>query len=211
MRLAVIADDPLKEELLSTSPLSGVEWIWLTNIDELSTQQTVDAVIDLLFDNKEARINILKSFLPGPVIINSVLYTLEEINQPFIRINAWPTFLKRRIAEAVCNDAEGKVAGEEIFIAMGRKTEWVPDIAGFISPRIIAMIINEAYFALDEKVSSKEEIDTAMKMGTNYPLGPFEWAEKIGLNNVADLLNILSRKEKRYQPAPLLLKKAGVK
>ena len=42
------------------------------------------------------------------------------------------------------------------------------------------MIINEAFLALQEGVSTKEEINTAMKLGTNYPLGPFEWVEKIG-------------------------------
>ncbi len=45
----------------------------------------------------------------------------------------------------------------------------------------MAMIINEAWHALAEEVSTKNEIDTAMKLGTNYPYGPFEWAEKIGL------------------------------
>ena len=49
-----------------------------------------------------------------------------------------------------------------------------PDIPGFISARVVSMIINEAYFALEEEVSSKEEIDTAMKLGTNYPYGPFD-------------------------------------
>jgi 3-hydroxybutyryl-CoA dehydrogenase len=66
------------------------------------------------------------------------------------------------------------------------------------------MIINEAYFALDDAVSSKAEIDIAMKLGTNYPWGPFEWAEKIGLNNIYLLLQKLSLTNKRYQPAPTL-------
>jgi 3-hydroxybutyryl-CoA dehydrogenase len=70
------------------------------------------------------------------------------------------------------------------------------------------MIINEAYFALEENVSTKEEIDIAMKLGTNYPYGPFEWAKKIGLKNVVRLLTELSLSEKRYQPAGLLLKEA---
>jgi 3-hydroxybutyryl-CoA dehydrogenase len=70
------------------------------------------------------------------------------------------------------------------------------------------MIINEAYFALEENVSTKEEIDIAMKLGTNYPYGPFEWCKKIGLKNIAALLAELSQTEKRYQPARLLLKEA---
>ena len=66
------------------------------------------------------------------------------------------------------------------------------------------MIINEAYFALGEGVSSKEEIDTAMKLGTNYPMGPFEWGINIGLKNVSGLLSALAEINPRYTPAELL-------
>ncbi len=55
------------------------------------------------------------------------------------------------------------------------------------------MIINEAAFALIEANSSGEDIDEAMKKGTNYPLGPFEWAEKIGLDDVYAVLTGLHR------------------
>ncbi len=61
----------------------------------------------------------------------------------------------------------------------------------FHYPRTISMIINEAYFALGEKLASADSIDLAMKNGVNYPLGPIEWGEKIGLHNVAQLLEEL--------------------
>ncbi|MEO5650820.1 MAG: 3-hydroxyacyl-CoA dehydrogenase family protein, partial [Ginsengibacter sp.] len=67
--------------------------------------------------------------------------------------------------------------------------------------RVISMIINEAFYTLKENVSTKKEIDLAMKLGTNYPFGPFEWAEKIGLENVFNLLKKLSEKEERYIPS----------
>ncbi len=60
------------------------------------------------------------------------------------------------------------------------------------------MIVNEAYYALGEKVSTKAEIDIAMKLGTNYPLGPFEWSEQIGLQNIYSLLLKLSADDNRY-------------
>jgi 3-hydroxybutyryl-CoA dehydrogenase len=71
------------------------------------------------------------------------------------------------------------------------------------------MIINEAYLSLEEGVSSKEEMNTAMRLGTNYPYGPFEWAEKIGPENIARLLTALSRQQPRYTPASLLLQPAS--
>ena len=64
------------------------------------------------------------------------------------------------------------------------------------------------FFTLDEKVSSKKEIDIAMKLGTNYPYGPFEWCEKTGLNNIYELLTKLSITHPRYEPAALLKKEA---
>jgi 3-hydroxybutyryl-CoA dehydrogenase len=76
---------------------------------------------------------------------------------------------------------------------------------GFIFPRTIAQIINEAYFALEEGVASKEDINRAMKFGVNYPKGPFEWAA--GKERyVHCLLEELYNKtgNKRYRPSPLL-------
>ncbi|RYG41719.1 MAG: hypothetical protein EOO01_24540 [Chitinophagaceae bacterium] len=96
----------------------------------------------------------------------------------------------------------------ELFVLLGRKAEWVPDISGFITARVVATIINEAFFALEEDISTEEEIDTAMKLGTNYPFGPFEWGEKIGLAGVYSLLAGLAKRESRYQPCKLLEKKA---
>lgn len=209
MKLAVVANDKLKAELLATGPQEEVEFTWLTSVGELMNHRDADGVINLLFENNAEEIKLLNEFLPKPVIINSILITLHEINLPFIRINGWSTFLKRETAEAASGNEENKIAAELIFTSLKRKAEWVPDITGFISPRVVAMIINEAYFALDEKVSTKKEIDTAMKLGTNYPYGPFEWAERIGLKNILALLNKLSLKEKRYQPAPLLIKEAA--
>lgn len=211
MKLAVVANDELKKELLSTVSEGKVKIAWLSSVAELNKHQDADAVIHLLFKNEKTELSLLKDFHPRPVIINSVLHTLLETDFSFIRINGWPTFLQREITEAAFSIEADKVAVEKIFKALGRKVEWVPDIPGFISARVIAMIINEAYFALEEKVSTKEEIDTAMKLGTNYPFGPFEWAGKIGLKNIHDLLSILSQKEKRYQPAPLLIKEATEK
>jgi 3-hydroxybutyryl-CoA dehydrogenase len=64
----------------------------------------------------------------------------------------------------------------------------VQDQPGLITARVIAMIINEAYFTLEEGTASKEDIDLAMKLGTNYPYGPFEWCDRIGKRNVVRLL-----------------------
>ena len=80
-----------------------------------------------------------------------------------------------------------------------------------IAPRVIASIINEAYFALGEKISSKESIDIAMRYGTNYPYGPFEWSQKIGVENVYALLKKLGENDSRYEIAKALEKEIELK
>ena len=77
---------------------------------------------------------------------------------------------------------------------------------GFTYPRILSMIINEAYFAKEEQVATEEAIDTAMLYGVNYPIGPFEQAKIIGLKNIVSLLDELANEtgKKRYRVAEQL-------
>ncbi|HQW83663.1 MAG TPA: 3-hydroxyacyl-CoA dehydrogenase family protein [Ferruginibacter sp.] len=145
-----------------------------------------------------------------PVFINSVTNTLASLNAPanVLRINGWATFLNRHTWEIA-----GKINNQviNIFNSLNIKIHAVADEPGFVSARVIAMIINEAYFALGDDVSGKEEIDIAMKLGTNYPYGPFEWATFIGEKNILTLLQKLFETNNRYQPAALLIEKANQK
>ncbi len=76
----------------------------------------------------------------------------------------------------------------------------------YVLARVLATIINEAYHALGEEVATAADIDTAMKLGTNYPLGPCEWAEQIGRHTVAGLLRQLDKHagDGRFEPARAL-------
>ncbi len=204
MNIVVITNDDLRQELQEVQPVD----ITVQYTTELSAVPGTDCYIDLLFQPTEKRINTLKQLHPSLIIINSVTTSLKESDTNFVRINGWPGFLKRTITEASAGNDEAKNKAEKIFSNFGKKIEWVPDIAGFVTARIVSSIINEAYFALDEKVSSKEEIDTAMKLGTNYPYGPFEWSKKIGLKNIHDLLLSLSQTNPRYEPSALLKQEA---
>lgn len=207
MQLVILANDQQKEEILLTGVNDDCKIDWIRTPVEFSAFANCDAIFDLLFDHSH-NISYLKDLSSKMVFINAVNKTIAEIGYPVIRINGWPGFLKRTIAEVSCLDDIKKQTAETILSKLNKKAEWVPDIKGFVSPRIISMLINEAYFALEENVSTKEEIDTAMKLGTNYPYGPFEWAKKIGLKKIAGLLLELSVSEKRYSPSGLLLKEA---
>ncbi|MEO6457700.1 MAG: 3-hydroxyacyl-CoA dehydrogenase NAD-binding domain-containing protein [Chloroflexia bacterium] len=94
--------------------------------------------------------------------------------------------------------------------------EQVPELEAHaeIVTRILAMIMNEAAFAVGEGVASVRDIDRAMKLGTNYPKGPLRWADEVGLEVVLEVLRSLQAKqgEERYRPAPVLrrLVEAGI-
>ena len=208
MQIIVLTNESLKEELLSHGTQPGAELVFISNINEFSAYPNASAFIDLLFENKKERVQILESLLPATVIINSVEHRLTETNSSFIRINGWNTFLQSAIIEASASE-ENKQNAETVLDQFNKKIEWLPDETGFVTPRVISAIINEAFISLEEGVSTKEEINTAMKLGTNYPYGPFEWAEKIGVKNVMALLQKLSTTQERYKPANLLMQEAS--
>jgi 3-hydroxybutyryl-CoA dehydrogenase len=205
MKIVVVADEALKKEILEPGLRSDVQVEWM---DTITNVPEADCYIDLLFNNTTERIEALKKLQPATIIVNAVIEVTNEFAGSFVRINGWPGFLRRNIIETSCKNDVDKYKVEKYLTVFNKTVEWVPDIAGFISARVISMIINEAYYALDENVSSKDEIDIAMKLGTNYPFGPFEWSKKIGLKNVYDLLQKLSISESRYKPSPLLSKEA---
>ena len=212
MKIAVLANTILKEELLLQGIKDDTELLWANDITELTSYNNVDAYIDLLFENEDQRpdsyrVQLLKKLQPI-VFVNSVIASEISLPENLIRINGWPTFLKRSLIEASSQNEKLKTKAEEVFLCFNKKIEWTPDIPGFITARVIAMIINEAYFALNEKVSTKEEIDLAMKLGANYPYGPFEWSKKIGLKNIYALLAELYKTNSRYEPAALLKKES---
>lgn len=139
-----------------------------------------------------------------PVFINSVTTTLKELRVPenVVRMNGWNGFINRAVWEIA-----GKITADINIILqqINKKAVAVADEPGLVAATVIAMIINEAYFALEDQVSSKTEIDTAMQLGTNYPLGPFAWGQKIGLKNITALLQQLYTTNNRYQPAAQLV------
>ena len=204
MQIVVLANDELKKELIKQGISPDVTVIWIDDVSGFQNHFKADAFIDLLFKKEDRRINMLQQFVPKPVIINSVEHVLDDIYPSFVRINAWNGFLSAQKIEASGSE-ESKANAEKILSFFNKTIEWLPDEPGFVTARVVSMIINEAYFSLDEGVSTKKDIDTAMKLGTNYPYGPFEWAEKIGLQNVSSLLNKLSATQPRYKPSPLML------
>ena len=203
MILAVLASDLQREEIADSAFFRPHEVIYSENIS-LWAHHNADAFIDLTFETEPEKIKFLARLLPKPVLVNAVTDTLERIHPEFIRINGWPGFLRGENLEA----SAGKVMQEKAVGLFGEQMIFVQDEPGFVSARILAMIINEAFFTWEAGTGSKEDIDLAMKLGTGYPYGPFEWANLIGVERVAELLERLSEMNPLYELAQCLKPKA---
>ncbi|WNS76552.1 3-hydroxyacyl-CoA dehydrogenase [Bacillus sp. DTU_2020_1000418_1_SI_GHA_SEK_038] len=93
----------------------------------------------------------------------------------------------------------------EVAVKMGKETVVINEFPGFVTSRISALVGNEAFYMLQEGLGTPEEIDKAIKLGLNYPMGPFELVDLVGLDVRLNNLKYLHEKlGEKYRPAPLL-------
>ena len=94
----------------------------------------------------------------------------------------------------------------DLTLALNKTPVEVRDVPGFISNRVLQMMINEAIYCLYEGVATVEDIDTVMKLGMNHPMGPLQLADFIGLDTVLAIMETLHEgySDSKYRPAPLL-------
>ena len=107
---------------------------------------------------------------------------------------------------------EALAVAEEVSSAMGKETVIVRESPGFVTSRINALIGNEAFAMLEAGVASARDIDKALKLGLNHPMGPFEMVDLVGLDTRLSILEYLHRTlGEKYRPSPLLVQyvKAG--
>ena len=116
------------------------------------------------------------------------------------------------IVRALETDDETLTAAKEVGRRMGKEVVVVKESPGFITSRINAMIGNEAFHMLHEGVASAADIDKALKLGLNHPMGPFELVDLVGLDTRLHILEYLHRTlGEKFRPSPLLVQyvKAG--
>ena len=96
-------------------------------------------------------------------------------------------------------------AARDVGVAMGKDCVEVRESPGFVTSRINAMIGNEAFYMLQEGVASARDIDKALKLGLNHPMGPFELVDLVGLDTRLAILRFLHRSlGDKFRPCPLL-------
>jgi 3-hydroxybutyryl-CoA dehydrogenase len=185
--------------------------------DELEELQSADIIFDVNFDDDASNLPVYATFKDTPIFVSSVKTALAEATYVFegklkcklFGMNALPTFINRSRWEISLFYKFQSQDVATIMAALGIDYDLVEDRVGMITPRILFMIINEACYTLQEGTASIEDIDIAMKLGTNYPMGPFEWCDKIGVTEVFETLVSLyeDTKDERYKICPLLKSK----
>jgi len=188
---------------------SDYDIVALDSIELKEKLKTHNTVFDLCCLETKDKITLLKT------LSHHKVYTDLSVNKVNSLITDFPQ-IKGAFSLAIfggTNARECFINNEgpeelEAFLSHFSLTPFIhksaPDY--FILGRTIAPIINEAYFAIQEDLASKEDIDNAMKYGVNYPIGPFEWSNLFGKDKVGMLLNelYLNTKQDRYIPCTLL-------
>jgi 3-hydroxybutyryl-CoA dehydrogenase len=110
------------------------------------------------------------------------------------------------VVRALETDDETIAAGVAVGRRMGKEVVVIKEAPGFITSRINAMIGNEAFYMLEEGVASAADIDKALKLGLNHPMGPFEMVDLVGLDTRLHILEYLHQTlGEKFRPAPLLV------
>jgi 3-hydroxybutyryl-CoA dehydrogenase len=188
-----------------------------TIADLAGADYLVEAATEQL-DVKQALFRELDRALPGPVILASntssiPIGTLAAATRRADRVlgmhfmNPVPLMpLVEVIRGAATSDASMQVA-LDLCARLGKTAVESADAPGFIANRILMPMINEAIYAVKEKVGTAEAIDTVMKLGMNHPMGPLTLADFIGLDVCLAILNVMHEGfgNPKYQPCPLLV------
>lgn len=204
------------ENLAECKQKFGTTHVYQVSQSLISSQlEWADLVFDFLPNPDEFDVHLYEGH-NRLVFLNSTFTTLTRLigayvgKATFIGFCGLPTFLNRDVLEVCMANTHAKTILEDACKQLNTEFGLVTDQVGFVTPRIICMIINEAYFTVEEGTASREDIDLAMKLGTNYPYGPFEWENRIGKKNIIALLNSVQQVtgDSRYLVCESLKKEA---
>lgn len=182
--------------------------------------KTAKVAIDVMIESIETKRDLVRTLdrsLPAdaPLLSATLSITATQIgtwlSHPdwVVGFGTLPPLAKGSLIELAAGrqtDPSTLGRAKSFFEKLGLETAVVEDSVGLVLPRIVCNLVNEAAYALMENVAQPHDIDTAMKLGTNYPHGPLGWGDMIGLDVVLAVLRGLYEEygDDRYRPAPLL-------
>jgi len=194
------------------------------SVDEAARQ--ADLVIEAVPEELESKIEIFtlldKICRPGSVLAsNTSSLSLTEIASVTYRprkivgmhfFNPVHKMKLLEIVRALETDDDTLATAVSVGKRMGKEVVVIRESPGFVTSRINAMIGKEAFYMLQEGIASAEDIDKALKLGLNHPMGPFELVDLVGLDTRLHILEYLHKTlGEKFRPAPLLVQyvKAG--
>jgi 3-hydroxybutyryl-CoA dehydrogenase len=189
---------------------------------DISIVKDADLVIEAASENMDAKKALFKELdgLTGPDTIlasNTSSLSITEIAMATTRpdkvvgmhfFNPVPAMKLVEIINGLATSEETNKAVTELAAALGKTPVQVKEAPGFVVNRILIPEINEGIEVLNEGIASAEDIDTAMKLGCNHPMGPLELGDLIGLDVVLAIMNTLYTEfgDSKYRPSILLKK-----
>jgi 3-hydroxybutyryl-CoA dehydrogenase len=215
MKILVVGKGSQLEELKSKFGSSHSYLLAETETEIQKSIMEAEVVFDFI-PSEAAIVSYANS--QKPVFVNSVFTTLSdyickqksEERDFFFGFCGLPTFVNRSVLEVTAGSKQSQDHLKRICDRLQTDFVCVEDRVGAVTPRVICMVINEAYYTLEEGTAQRDDIDLAMKLGTNYPFGPFEWAKRIGIGHVVNLLDAVYQdtKDERYTVCTLLRSEA---
>jgi len=191
-------------------------------VTDLGAMRSVDLTVEAATENLEIKRKIfskLDEVTPPSAILASNTSSISittlagSTRRPakFVGIhfmNPVPVMKLVEIIRGLLTSDETYRAALDLCAKLGKETVTAADSPGFLINRILCPMINEAVFALEGGIATAEDIDKAMKLGTNHPMGPLELADFVGLDTCLAIMEILHRDlgEDKFRPAPLLRK-----
>lgn len=197
---------------------------YASSVEEAARQ--ADLVIEAVPEEMESKIEIFtlldKVCRPGTILAsNTSSLSITEIASVTYRaskcvgmhfFNPVHKMKLLEVVRALETDDDTITTAAEVGKRMGKEVVVIKEAPGFITSRINAMIGNEAFYMLQEGIASAADIDKALKLGLNHPMGPFELVDLVGLDTRLHILEYLHKTlGEKYRPAPLLVQyvKAG--
>lgn len=187
---------------------------------DLNDAKDVDLIVEAIVENVEIKGKVIQQL--NDIVRDDVIFATNTSSLPITELashykkpenyigmhffNPVPVMTLVEIIRGIATSDETYQAIHDLTLKINKYPVMVNDVPGFVSNRVLQVMINEAISCVDHGVATVEGIDEVMKRGMNHPMGPLELADFIGLDTVLSILEVMYKGygDPKYAPSPLL-------